>query len=1226
MKTKKQSTDKVNNTRRQFLQCARKLQDWGPQFTIAKEHMFTKPEFRPSKVLEALEKGASPKIVKLLETIKELDAADLKTHGNLFKHFIFSDVDEGNYGARMVISSLIASGFTNMIPDMRSILPPTGDTAKKTFVYLSSKPVAIKGHEVTFDGYVQAYDVHGRPLKIDEDKNVGLTGPKNYRPSMKKYVTDSFNDSANKYGDHIRFIVLDKKFKEGLDLFDVKYAHLMEAMSPSETKQAEGRGTRNCGQKNLEFKTNEGWALHVYHYLLRLPKEFASGYGWSHKYEEMIKTFSDADDRTEMLTNQFTQLAEKVAVDRALSHALLQQYVKRGGMTLRSGTTYAPVSYQPRERKAPVTTLALRDPEPVTTLALRDPEPVTTLALREPEPVTTLALREPEPVTTLALRKPEIEVRPETTRPETTLAIRHEPIRHINPFVDVPSTLTKYSPTKYAPPPQISQIVKQCDAVNTTLPSRSEFCQMSADEQQETYNDLRRQIHPDHNPTCPSVAKGMLDELNSLRECDTLQLKDDKYSAWDDVKDVAGTIASTGWDATKQVGSVVASAGLATGKAVASAGLATGKAIASNAYHGTRKIASYAKDAGIGLAKYAWNKTRNAWRRKSPQVPRQSPQSPPKSLEDQIYQKLKPVSDAQIASLNINNPPLTEFQRSIARTYGHADLPKLPIESDCTRPKPIEGVVQSKRQAAKLNMTQDFLRRYVRPETNSMPTMVTKGMLLWHSTGSGKTCTAAAIASNFEEAGYIVVYVCPGSLTSEIKKNVWESVICHGKNLKEHWNKLQDIESKYDSNWLGGPMSYKTFTNLVQGLAGKGGGNKALMEKLYTFDARHGISAKQRMSDPFYKMLIIIDEAQKLYSNELGTLEQPHMPTVETYLQKSYSLNAEDASYQCARVILMTATPISKSPFELFQLLNLLRPKSDALPLTDAEFKASKLVNEKGETNNAAVMEKLQGYISYLDLSNNRTRFAQKVHHEIEVPISGNYEPVLPPFDKKAMEEEKKKLVERKLAECTGSKAACNKRVKNDPEVFALDSQLKRPKTKKVKYDKTKQFTQLDALQECASKYLNETPKVYFYPSPTNKGEYPGFKYLNGPKGLGYYSNEAEPAQKVALQVAESITDVQKELEAVYGTPVKIDTDFVYAPTRIGRYFPGWTYRDGPKGKGYYLTDFKDKTFVPSDNNRGSISGWIYRKGVEGLGYYASSIGRAIGDRIADKLGYTRKN
>jgi hypothetical protein len=210
------------------------------------------------------------------------------------------------------------------------------------------------------------------------------------------------------------------------------------------------------------------------------------------------------------------------------------------------------------------------------------------------------------------------------------------------------------------------------------------------------------------------------------------------------------------------------------------------------------------------------------------------------------------------------------------------------------------------------------------------------------------------------------------------------------------------------------------------------------MEKLRVFDAKHNITPQQRQADPFYKMLIIIDEVQKLYSKELPPLEQPDMPTVEKYLHNTFARSDKDPKYKGGRIVVMTATPISKSPFELFQILNLLRTKEEVLPLSDAEFKASKLADDKGMPNHAAIMEKLQGYISYLDLSTNRTRFAQKKHHDVEVRISGTYTPVLPTVDRKSVLAAKKELVARKLAKCTMSKAACNKEMKHDPEVLAL--------------------------------------------------------------------------------------------------------------------------------------------------------------------------------------------
>ena len=60
------------------------------------------------------------------------------------------------------------------------------------------------------------------------------------------------------------FIILDSGFKEGIDVFDVKYMHILEPLiTKSERTQVIGRGTRYCGQVGLPFNPNEGWPLYI---------------------------------------------------------------------------------------------------------------------------------------------------------------------------------------------------------------------------------------------------------------------------------------------------------------------------------------------------------------------------------------------------------------------------------------------------------------------------------------------------------------------------------------------------------------------------------------------------------------------------------------------------------------------------------------------------------------------------------------------------------------------------------------------------------------------------------------------------------------------------------------------------------------------------------------------------------------------------------------------------
>jgi superfamily II DNA or RNA helicase len=60
---------------------------------------------------------------------------------------------------------------------------------------------------------------------------------------------------------------MDNGYKEGIDLFDIKYIHIFEpSLNNSDLKQVIGRGTRTCGQKGLKFIPGIGWPLYVYIY------------------------------------------------------------------------------------------------------------------------------------------------------------------------------------------------------------------------------------------------------------------------------------------------------------------------------------------------------------------------------------------------------------------------------------------------------------------------------------------------------------------------------------------------------------------------------------------------------------------------------------------------------------------------------------------------------------------------------------------------------------------------------------------------------------------------------------------------------------------------------------------------------------------------------------------------------------------------------------------------
>ena len=65
----------------------------------------------------------------------------------------------------------------------------------------------------------------------------------------------SDKEMYNVHGERLRFFIFDSGFKEGIDLFDVKYVHLFDTpLNDADRKQAVGRATRTCVK----------WVLNLY--------------------------------------------------------------------------------------------------------------------------------------------------------------------------------------------------------------------------------------------------------------------------------------------------------------------------------------------------------------------------------------------------------------------------------------------------------------------------------------------------------------------------------------------------------------------------------------------------------------------------------------------------------------------------------------------------------------------------------------------------------------------------------------------------------------------------------------------------------------------------------------------------------------------------------------------------------------------------------------------------
>lgn len=342
---------------------------------------------------------SSPKIQTLINKIKELDENDLKQHGTLYKHFIFTNLKSKNYGINVISNELMKHkwklgfyGIPLSVNDSSTINQSKngGKMKDKTNIFLdnenntpnsilnldlnnnslyypdkkttnilslpkenlqSSSKSVIKNSLLTVSPEKQispslnkmvnveqlyssdnnanislkekSQQQQQQQLKSKKGENIFLSNirkntfkkgnakkpleaaaifkgidflsdeellknkfynfyvmssqslfDKTFDKKIKHEILSRFNSRPdNNYGEKIRIIITDNGFREGIDIFDIKYIHIFEPPETlSDLKQAIGRGTRTCGQSGLPFDPENGWLLHVYIYDIVMPR------------------------------------------------------------------------------------------------------------------------------------------------------------------------------------------------------------------------------------------------------------------------------------------------------------------------------------------------------------------------------------------------------------------------------------------------------------------------------------------------------------------------------------------------------------------------------------------------------------------------------------------------------------------------------------------------------------------------------------------------------------------------------------------------------------------------------------------------------------------------------------------------------------------------------------------------------------------------------------------
>jgi hypothetical protein len=310
-----------------------------------------------------------------------------------------------------------------------------------------------------------------------------------------------------------------------------------------------------------------------------------------------------------------------------------------------------------------------------------------------------------------------------------------------------------------------------------------------------------------------------------------------------------------------------------------------------------------------------------------------------------------------------------DLQKYVEKHFTPYAWEEVEIKNKCIQDSTTDGDKSKKNyEIVSFTKTQGFVQNFLTPQSPY------KGLFLYHSVGSGKTCSAIATATNtFDKQGYTILWVTRHTLKEDIWKNMFDkicNIIIQEKVRKGEKMPASRAERMklLGNNWLQ-PISYKQFTNLIKGK------NKFYQEMV----ARNG------KDDPFKKTLVIIDEIHKIYSNSLSALEKPNPDVLQQMIQNSFNKSGKYS----LKLLIMTATPITEDPMSCVKIINLLLPTVEQFPENFEKFKNEYCQDNGLFTDSGAIkfMNNVAGLISYIDRSQDRSSFAYPIIDDIMLRI-----------------------------------------------------------------------------------------------------------------------------------------------------------------------------------------------------------------------------------------------
>ena len=258
-----------------------------------------------------------------------------------------------------------------------------------------------------------------------------------------------------------------------------------------------------------------------------------------------------------------------------------------------------------------------------------------------------------------------------------------------------------------------------------------------------------------------------------------------------------------------------------------------------------------------------------------------------------------------------------------------------------------------------LDPHQIFLKNYISPDTPY------NGILIFHATGVGKTCTAISIAEGFKKTlknmnkKILIISNLEKNFLKELydpiqekyKKNPEDIVQCTGKAYELGIESIYLTQQQKEKELLKLKKSYYQFFGygkfanyIIESTNGWKGSENDINEKVKKF-----------ISKEFDDRVIIIDEIQNIKTDRKEDLARSIQPILESIIK--YGKNI--------KLILMSATPMFDRPDEIIFYINLLLQNDGREKINRNEIFNSKDGTLKPNSDKK-LREIFKGYVSYI--------------------------------------------------------------------------------------------------------------------------------------------------------------------------------------------------------------------------------------------------------------------